>query len=184
MNSTVKGLLDFGPLLIFFFANARWGIVAATAAFMIAITIALAVSYWKTRKVSTMQLVTAVVVLVFGGMTVAFRDETFIKLKPTIVNALFGVILLGGVLRGRALLQPILGSVMKMSDEGWRLLSIRWGFFFLTMAAVNEAVWRNVSTDAWVTFKVFGFLPLTLLFTMSQIPLISKHAIEEEGVQI
>ncbi len=181
MNSTVKGVLDFGPLLVFFFVNARWGIVAATAAFMVAITIALAVSYGKTRHVSTMQLVTAVVVLFFGGMTVAFRDETFIKLKPTIVNALFGVVLLGGVARGRSLLQPILGSVMKMSDEGWRLLSIRWGFFFLIMACVNEAVWRNVSTDAWVTFKVFGFLPLTLLFTMSQIPLMSKHAIEEEG---
>ncbi len=181
MDSRLKGLLDFGPLLLFFFANARWGIVAATAAFMVAIGIALAVSYWKTREVSTMQLVTGGVVLVFGGLTVVSRNDTFIKLKPTIVNALFGAVLLGGVARGRSLLQPLLGSVMRLSAQGWRALSIRWGCFFLAMAVLNEAVWRNVSTDAWVTFKVFGFLPLTLLFTMSQIPLMTRHALEDEA---
>ncbi len=181
MNPILKFLLDFGPLLIFFFVNMKAGIEAGTAAFMVAITIALAVSYWKTRKVSTMQVVTAVVVLFFGGMTVLLHDEIFIKLKPTIVNLFFGVVLIGGALRGKGLLKSLFEPVMALTERGWLLLSWRWGLFFLAMAATNEIVWRNVSTDQWVTFKVFGFLPLTIVFTMSQIPFMQKHAVEEKS---
>jgi intracellular septation protein len=183
MNSTLKFLLDFGPLLIFFFVNMKAGIEAGTAAFMVAITVSLAVSYGKTRKVSTMQLVTAVVVLFFGGMTILLHDEIFIKLKPTIVNAFFGVVLIGGALRGKALLKNLLEPVMALTERGWLLLSWRWGAFFLAMAVTNELVWRNVSTDQWVTFKVFGFLPLTIVFTMSQIPFMQRHELKENAAQ-
>ena len=181
MNSTLKGILDFGPLLIFFIVNMRSGIIAATAAFMVAIFIALALSYWQTREVSTMQLVTAVVVLIFGGMTVLLQDETFIKRKPTIINALFGLVLLGGLARGKALLKVVLGPVMEMQEEGWKRLSLRWGWFFLAMAVVNEIAAANLTTDQWFTFKVFGFLPLTLIFTMTQLPLMKKYAIGDSA---
>lgn len=180
VNPLLKLALELGPLAIFFFANSRFGIFTATAVFMVAITLALAVSWLLTRKLAIMPLITGIVVLVFGGLTIYLHDDLFIKLKPTIVNCLFGTILLGGLYFGKSLLGYVFDSVFKLTDEGWRLLTLRWGIFFFVLAIINEIVWRNFSTDFWVSFKVFGFMPITLAFTLFQMPLITKHTLPEE----
>ncbi|MGH6859202.1 MAG: septation protein A, partial [Phyllobacterium sp.] len=125
-----------------------------------------------------MPLVSGIVVLIFGTLTLYLHNETFIKMKPTIVNALFGVILLGGLFFGKALLGYVFDSAFKLNAEGWRKLTLRWGIFFLFLAVLNEVVWRSFSTDFWVAFKVWGTMPITLLFTFSQMPLIMKYAAE------
>ncbi|WP_306261707.1 septation protein A [Pararhizobium sp. IMCC21322] len=180
INPLLKLALELGPLAIFFFANSRFGIFTATAVFMVAITIALAASWALTRKLAIMPLITGIVVLVFGGLTIYLHNDLFIKLKPTIVNCLFGTILLGGLYFGKSLLGYVFDSVFKLTDEGWRLLTFRWGVFFFVLAIINEIVWRNFSTDFWVSFKLFGFMPITLAFTLFQMPLITKHSIPEE----
>lgn len=180
INPLLKLALELGPLAIFFFANSRFGIFTATAVFMVAITIALAASWILTRKLAIMPLITGIVVLVFGGLTIYLQNDLFIKLKPTIVNCMFGAILLGGLYFGKSLLGYVFDSVFKLTDEGWRLLTFRWGVFFFVLAVINEIVWRNFSTDFWVSFKVFGFMPITLAFTLFQMPLITKHSIPEE----
>ncbi|AXS42265.1 septation protein A [Breoghania sp. L-A4] len=196
INPLLKLALELGPLAVFFFANARGESLAklfpalgdlggplfvATAAFMVAITISLVVSYVLTRRLPVMPVVTGVVVLVFGGLTLYLHDELFIKLKPTIVNALFGAVLLGGLLFGKSLLGYVFDSVFKLDAEGWRKLTLRWGLFFFFLAVLNEVVWRSFSTDFWVSFKVFGMMPITFLFTLSQLPLISKHSLVPLG---
>lgn len=196
VNPLLKLALELGPLAVFFFANARgpmlveWfpeladlggPIFIATAAFMVAISISLSVSYVLTRRLPIMPVVTGVVVLVFGGLTLYLQDELFIKLKPTIVNVLFGSVLLGGLLFGKSLLGYVFDSVFKLDAEGWRKLTLRWGLFFFFLAVVNEVVWRSFSTDFWVSFKVFGMMPLTFVFTLSQMPLISKHSLVPLG---
>lgn len=180
INPLLKLALELGPLAIFFFANSRFGIFTATAVFMVAITIALAASWILTRKLAIMPLITGIVVLIFGGLTIYLQNDLFIKLKPTIVNCMFGAILLGGLYFGKSLLGYVFDSVFKLTDEGWRLLTFRWGVFFFVLAVINEIVWRNFSTDFWVSFKVFGFMPITLAFTLFQMPLITKHSIPEE----
>ncbi len=191
----LKLALELGPLGVFFIANSRGEQLAellpalgslgepifiATAAFMVAITISLTVSYSLTRHLPVMPLVSGVVVLVFGALTLYLQDELFIKLKPTIVNSLFGSILLGGLLFGKSLLGYVFDSAFKLDAEGWRKLTLRWGLFFFVLALINEIVWRNFSTDFWVDFKVFGFMPITMIFTMLQLPLINKHSLESE----
>jgi len=175
-----KLLIELGPLLVFFFANAKFGIFVATGAFMVAIALSLGASWHLEKRLPPMALVTGVVVMVFGGLTLWLEDELFIKLKPTIVNTLFGVVLLGGLARGRSFLKVVFGPVFQLTDEGWRLLTVRWMFFFFALAILNEIVWRNFTTDQWVTFKVFGIMPLTLVFTMFQMPLLQKHGIEPD----
>ena len=120
-------------------------------------------------------------VMVFGGLTIILNDELFIKLKPTIVNTLFGVILLGGVALKRPLLRPLMGAVFQLTEEGWFKLSVRWAFFFFVLAILNEIVWRSVSTDMWVNFKVFGIMPLTILFSVSQVPLMTRYKPQEDS---
>lgn len=176
LSPLLKLALDLGPLLLFFFVNGRWGIFAATGAFMAASIVSLAVTYALVRRIAVMPLVSAVVVLVFGGLTLWLQDETFIKLKPTLIYALFGVILIGGQLLGRSLLALVLDSMFQLDAEGWRKLTWRWALFFLAMAVLNEVVWRSVSTDTWVAFKTFGFLPLTVGFALAQTPLLLRHA--------
>lgn len=168
--------LDLGPLLLFFGLNAYFGIFAATAGFMVAIMIALAVSRVVTGQFAKMPLVTAVFVLVFGGLTLWLQDETFIKIKPTIIYLLFAGLLLGGLALGRNFLQVLLGEAFSLAPEGWRLLTLRWSGFFFFLAILNEFVWRSFSTDTWVSFKVFGFLPLTLVFAALQVGLLQKYA--------
>ncbi|MBK0019790.1 septation protein A [Brucella pseudogrignonensis] len=190
----LKLALELGPLLVFFFANARGEslierfpvlgqigepIFLATALFMVATVIALAISWSMTRTLPMMPLISGIVVLVFGALTLWLHNDTFIKMKPTIVNTLFGAILLGGLLFGKSLLGYVFDSAFKLDAEGWRKLTFRWGLFFIFLAIANEVVWRNFSTDAWVSFKVWGIMPITIVFTLSQMPLIQKHTLPE-----
>ncbi|TIV93675.1 MAG: septation protein A, partial [Mesorhizobium sp.] len=196
LNPLLKLVLELGPLLVFFFANARgeWlvqkvpalgelggPIFVATGLFMAATAIALIASWLLTRTLPIMPLVSGVVVLIFGALTLYLQDDIFIKMKPTIVNTLFGCVLLGGLFFGKSLLGYVFDSAFSLDAEGWRKLTFRWGLFFLFLALVNEVVWRNFSTDAWVTFKVWGIMPITLLFTFSQMPLIMRHSLEEKA---
>ena len=176
LNPALKLVLDLGPLLIFFAANSRFGIFAATGAFMAAILIALAVAYALTRHLPIMPLVTAVVVVVFGTLTLVLHDELFIKVKPTIIYVLFGGVLLVGLAFGKSLLGVVFDSVFHLTEEGWRKLTLRWALFFLALAVLNEIVWRTQTTDVWVSFKVFGVVPLTFLFAALQYPLLTKYA--------
>jgi intracellular septation protein len=175
-NPVLKLLLDLGPLVLFFAVNARWGIFIATAAFMAAVIAALAVSYLLVKRLPPMALVCAAIVMVFGGLTLFLHDEMFIKIKPTIIYLLLAALLLGGLATRRPLLAFVLGSVFHLTAEGWRQLTLRWALFFITLAALNEIVWRTQSTDFWVTFKAFGVVPLTFAFAALQYPLLAKHA--------
>ncbi len=179
-NPGLKLALEMGPLVLFFVANAKYGIFPATAALMIGVVAALIASWILTRHVPVMPLVTAVAVVFFGALTFIFQDDLFIKLKPTIVNSLFGAALLGGLVLGKPLLPIVLDSVMNLTEAGWRILTLRWGLFFFLLAGLNEIVWRTQSTDFWVSFKVFGTMPLTIVFALSQVPLILKHELKAE----
>ena len=176
-NSLIKSLIEIIPLILFFIANAKYGIIFATKIFVITTVIALVISYLHFKKVSTPLLITSFLVLVFGGLTIFFKDPTFIKLKPTIVYFLFSIFLLLGLVLKKNFLQIYLSSLIKLNDIGWDILTKRWGIFFVSMALLNEIIWRNFSTDFWVTFKVFGFLPLTIIFTILQQNLIKKYSI-------
>lgn len=169
-------VLDLGPLLIFFGAFKWGGFFVATAAFMVAISVALAIGYAFERKLSPMPLFTAVLVLIFGGLTLYLQNETFLKVKVTILYAFFGVILLGGLMTGRLFLKYVFAQAFELDETGWKKLTVRWGIFCFALAALNEVVWRQTSTDIWVDFKVWGILPLTLLFTVAQLPLMLRHA--------
>ncbi len=176
-----KLVLELGPLVLFFILNARAGIFVATAWFMGAMVVSLLLSWLILKRVAVMPLVTGVVVLVFGGLTLYLQDDTFIKLKPTIVNVLFGGVLLGGLLFGHSLLRYVFGDVYKLRDEGWRILTWRWTIFFFVLALINEIVWRNFSTDFWVAFKVWGIMPLTLIFSFALVvPILNKYAPDGE----
>jgi intracellular septation protein len=199
LNPFLKLALEMGPLILFFFANSRpalflpfvapllpdalsgekAGIFVATAVFMVAILTSLAVSYALTRHLPVMAMVTAVVVVVFGGLTLALHDETFIKMKPTIIYILFGGILLGGLMFDKPLLAIVFDSVFDLTEEGWRKLTLRWAVFFLALAVLNEIVWRTQTTDFWVSFKVFGVVPLTFIFAAFQYPLLQKYGTEK-----
>jgi intracellular septation protein len=176
----IKLGLELGPLIIFFIANARTGIFTATAWFMGAMVVSLLLSWLILKKIAVMPLVTGVVVLVFGGLTLWLNDDTFIKIKPTITNTLFGSILLGGLLFKQSLLKYVFGEVYRLKPKGWWKLTLNWGVFFFVLAVINEILWRNFSTDVWISFKVWGIMPLTVLFSMSQLPLLSKYAPDAE----
>ena len=170
---------ELGPLLIFFAANAKFNLFVATGSFMVAIVAAVIVSYVVMRHVPLMALVTAVIVLVFGGLTLVLHDETFIKIKPTIIYALFAVTLYVGLMLGRSFIAILFDQVFNLTPEGWRFLTIRWARFFLFMAVLNEVIWRTQSTDFWVAFKAFGVIPLTAVFAMTQMPLVKRYQIAE-----
>lgn len=186
-----KLALEMGPLVIFFLVNSygdRWFGVApdrrlflATGIFVVAVLASLAITWSLIRKIPVMPLVSAVVITVFGGLTLLLNDELFIKLKPTIVNTLFGAVLVWAGLTGRNVLKLVLDSVFTLTDEGWRQLTWRWAFFFFVLAALNEIVWRTQTTDFWVAFKVWGIMPLTMIFAMAQMPLILRHDASAEA---
>lgn len=188
VNPLLKLALEFGPLAIFFFANSYGDrlfgvaedrrIFVATGIFIAASLIALALSRALMGYLPRMAIVNAIVVTVFGGLTLALDDAFFIKVKPTIVNALFGSVLLGGLFFGRSLLSLVLETVLQLDEEGWRKLTFRWGLFFFVLAAINEVVWRTQTQDFWVAFKVWGVMPLTMAFALAQTPLILKHEIK------
>lgn len=171
----LKPAVDFGPLAAFFLVYWQYGLMAATGALMAATAVVLLVAFLVERRVAVMPLITALIVGIFGGLTLLLADETFIKIKPTIIQALFAVILLGGLAVGRPLLKPLMGTAWQMEDEGWRRLTLRFALFFAAMAGLNEVVWRTQSTDIWVTFKVFGIMGLTLLFAIAQAPLMKRY---------
>ena len=175
---------DYGPLGIFLLAYLLGDLMIATAAIMAATAVALALSLWVTRRVPVMPLVTAVIIGVFGGLTLWLDDPRFIKMKLTIVEALFSLVLFGGLALGKPLLAPLLGHAWPMDQEGWRKLTFRFAVFFAAMAALNELVWRTQSTDVWVTFKVFGLMALTLIFAMAQTPLMRRHHIEPAEIEV
>src|SRR5271169_3662145 len=181
MNPILKLALDLGPLLIFFGTYSRAGIMAATAAFMIAAVAALAVGYALTRRIAILPLATTVIVLVFGGLTLVFDNDVFIKLKPTIIYGLFAVVLFGGLKFGRPLLKPLMGMMIALDEAAWRVLTVRSGWYFVLCAVLNEIVWRNFSTDVWVDFKVFGFTGLTLVFALAQVPFMQRHKLADHA---
>jgi intracellular septation protein len=179
LNPLLKLTLDLGPLVLFFFVNAKLGIFYATGVFMAAVLVALVVSYALIRRLPVMTVVSAIIVVVFGGLTIALENETFIKLKPTIIYLLFAGVLFGGLMLRKPLLEIVFDQMFHLTEEGWRKLTVRWAIFFLALAVLNEIVWRNFSTDTWVSFKAFGALPLTFIFAMLQVPLLNKYAAPE-----
>lgn len=192
----IKIGLELGPLIIFFAVNTlgeKWleqspvlsswfkePVIFATAVFMVAMAASLLLSWLLLKRVAVMPLVTGIVVLVFGGLTLYFQDATFIKMKPTIVNSLFGAVLLGGLLFGQSLLRYVFGDVYKLKPKGWMVLTVRWGVFFFVLAALNEIVWRLFPTDVWVAFKVWAIMPLTVVFSMFQLPVLKQYAPDPE----
>ena len=168
---------ELGPLLIFFFANAKFNLFVATGAFMVAIVVAMVVSWVVTRHIPMMALVTAVIVLVFGTLTLVLHDETFIKVKPTIIYGMFAAVLGGGLLFGRSFIAIMFDQMFNLTAEGWRKLTLRWTLFFLGMAMLNEFIWRTQTTDFWVAFKAFGVIPITMVFAMLQMPLVKRTTV-------
>lgn len=179
MNPLARLIIEAGPLAAFFIANSQAGIMTGTAVFMAATTVSVLVSWHVERKVPVMPVVGAGFVMLFGGLTLWLNDDLFIKLKPTLVNLLFATVLFTAHFLRRNVLKHLLGAVMALTEEGWRILGIRWAWFFLVLAVLNEVVWRSMTTDAWVNFKVFGIMPLTLLFSALQTPTILRHQIPE-----
>jgi len=179
LKSISKLLIDIGPLAIFFIFYSRSDLKSAIIPFMIATIIAVLFSYIMEKKIPIMPTVGAFIILIFGGLTIYFDNEVFFKMKPTIINLLFAIILYGGVIVKKPLLKLLLGAAIKLEDEGWKILTQRWIAFFIALAILNEIVWRSQSTDIWVNFKVFGILPITFIFTMTQFPLIKKYQIED-----
>ena len=194
-TSLRRFLLEIGPLAVFFFTYVGWdyvfppaepvktgalanSLMAATAVLMVAVVVSLALSYKWEKRVPLMPLVTAVMVVIFGGLTIILRDEIFIKMKPTIVNCLFAAALFVGLAFNKSFLHPLLGHSLQLSRHGWRVLTWRWAFFFVFLAILNEIIWRSFSTGFWVSFKAWGMFPLTLLFALAQVPLIQRNAPE------
>lgn len=171
----IKIALDFGPLLLFFVAYQFVGIYAATAIFMAAVLVALALDYMRERKLSPMPLFTAVLVVIFGGLTLYLKNDTFIKMKPTVLYGFLGILLLGGLLFDRLFIKYVFAQAFDLSEEGWRKLTWRWGLFALGLAVLNEYIWRHYSTSVWVAFKAWGVMPLIFLFALAQTPLVMKH---------
>lgn len=181
LNPWLKFALELGPLILFFVANSKFGIFAATGVLMAGVVLTLVVSFAITKHLPAMPVVTAVLVLVFGSLTYFLHDETFIKLKVTILYSMFGAALIGALYFGKLLLPIVFDMAIHIDDAGWRKLTWRWGLFFFFLAGLNEVVRHTVSTDAWVNFKVFGILPLTLLFAIAQAPLIMRHEISAQA---
>jgi len=181
--------LELSPLIVFFLMNSRAhaflgtpqeeNIFYATGIFMVAITFSLIATYILFRTIPLMPLISGGFIMVFGGLTILLQDEQFIKLKPTIVNLLFATGLLGGLAFGKPTLKYLFDAAFQLDDLGWRKLTLRWGLFFIFLAIVNEIVWRNVSTDFWVSFKLFGIMPITAIFAMAQIRVITAHQVDK-----
>ena len=179
MNPQIRRLaLDLGPLLVFFTAFKFSGIFVATGLFMAAILLALGLSLALEKKLSPMPLFTAVLVLIFGGLTLYLKNEMFIKIKVTVLYGFFAAILIGGLFFKRLFIKYVFAQAFELDESGWRQLTWRWGLFFLLLAVLNELVWRNASTDIWVDFKTFWIIPLIFLFALAQTPLVMKHHIE------
>ncbi len=171
----LKLLLEMGPLACFFAATYKFDLYVATGVLMVGVVVALVASYWLTRRLPIMPVVTAIAVIVFGSLTFYFNNPVFIMMKPTIVNCIFGATLLGGLAFGRPLLPVVLDSALHLDADGWKTLTFRWGLFFFFLAALNEVVWRTQTPVFWSGFKFLGTMPITVVFALSQVPLIMRH---------
>lgn len=180
LNPIVKLVLELGPLALFFAVYSRLGIFAATGVLMAGVVVTLGVSYALLRRVPIMPLVTAAIVLIFGSLTLFFHDETLIKIKPTALYLLFAAALFVGLALKKPILKILFDGALHVTEEGWRILTWHWAFFFMALAVLNEIIWRTQTTDLWVKFKTFGFLPLTLLFALAQAPLIMRTETKAE----
>lgn len=182
MNPFLKLALEIGPLAAFFIGYRVFDkdMIAATVVFMVAMAVALIVSWLQTRSLPKMSLVTAVVVFVFGGLTIYLGDGDFIKMKPTIVNGLFALVLGFGLLQGRSYLKLLMEESLPLTDRGWMIMTRNWTLFFVVMAVLNEAIWRTQSEEFWVNVKTFGYLPLTLIFTVVQVMIMQRHLLDAE----
>lgn len=178
MSPKIRLILDLGPLLAFFLAYRFHGLLAGTATLIICTLASLIVHYALEKRIAIMPLISGVAIATLGGLTLFLQDETFIKIKPTLVNLLFAAILLGGLLFKKPLFKYVLDGAIHLTDRGWYLLSLRWGLFFIGLALLNEFIWRHYPTDFWVNFKVFGMFTLTMAFTVAQVPLIKKYWVE------
>tara|TARA_B100000315_G_scaffold239757_1_gene258895 strand:- start:121 stop:660 length:540 start_codon:yes stop_codon:yes gene_type:complete len=179
MKNIYKLIIDIGPLAVFFIFYTRSDLQSAILPFMIATVIAVLFSYTLEKKIPVMPTVGAIIILVFGGLTIYFDNDVFFKMKPTIINLLFAGILYGGIVLKKPLLRYLLGAALKLQDEGWSILTKRWIGFFIALAILNEIIWRTQSTDIWVNFKVFGILPITFIFTITQFSVIKKYQIND-----
>lgn len=175
----LKPSVDFGPLAVFLLAYVSKGLVAATIALMVTTAVALVVSFVFTRKVALMPLVTAIIVGVFGGLTLWLQDDTYIMMKPTIIYGLFAIMVGGGLVLGKPVLKAVMGEAFALDEAGWRRLSLRFTLFFIAMAVANEVVRRVATVDMWVLWKVPGSIVLTMAFMLSQMPLINRHRLPE-----
>ena len=176
-----KQAIDFAPLLVFFVTNYFWGLMPATGAIMVTTTIAIAISWFVARHIPMMPLVSAILLMIFGGLTLIFDNDIFIKMKPSIVYVMMAIALAIGLYTGRNFMGKLMGGVFSLTDQGWHILTLRWIAFFIFAALLNEVIWRTQPTDVWVSFKVFGFLPLTFVFAAFQAPLLSKHGIKADN---
>ncbi len=174
--------IDMGPLIAFFGTYLLSDLFVATGVFMVATVIALSIGYGLERRIAPMPLLTGIIVMIFGGLTLLLHDKQFLFMKPTIVYTMFASILFAGLATGRPLMKHLFAEVFELTEQGWTKISLRWALFFMFLALLNEAVWRNFLESFWVTFKVFGVLPITLAFGMAQIPLLRKYAPEESEV--
>lgn len=171
----LKMLVELGPLVLFFLVNAKAGIYWGTGCFIGATIVALVASHLLFGRIPAMPLISGFFVIIFGGLTLWLHDDVFIKLKPTIVNTIFGLTLFAGLYTGKSLLKYVFGDAFKLTEEGWRKLTFRWACFFLTLAVLNEVIWRTTTTDTWVSFKVFGIMPMTMIFALAQMPLLKRY---------
>lgn len=180
MSPTLKLFLDMAPLAAFFIGYQLGDVFLATALIMLATVLSVGIGYLLERKLALNPLLTGLLVLLFGGLTLYLQDDYFIKIKPTIINLLFAVILIGGaIMFKRGLLRYLLEMAFQMPEPAWRILSLRWGYFFIFLALLNEIIWRSFSTDFWVNFKVFGMFTCTIAFSIAQIPFIKRHIIAQ-----
>tara|TARA_B100001094_G_scaffold132190_1_gene128029 strand:- start:1447 stop:1983 length:537 start_codon:yes stop_codon:yes gene_type:complete len=176
----MKQLFEFFPLIVFFvvYYKSDKDLYLSITAVIIATLISLVALYIKERKISTMMLVSTVILVVFGGLSIFLKNDIFFKMKPTIINTLFAIILIGSTFFNKPVLKMLLNSSMKLTDQGWSLMNKLWSGFFIFLALLNEIVWRTQTTDVWVNFKVFGIMGITIVFTIIQIPLLKKHFID------
>ncbi len=180
MNSFIKLFIDIGPLAVFFiYYKVSGDLIEAILPLMLATIISVVISYILEKRIPIMPTLGAGIVVVFGGLTIIFDNKIFIFMKPTIINIIFAAILYGGIILKKPLLKYLLGSALKLEEEGWSILTQRWAAFFIALAVLNEIVWRTMSEEFWVSFKVFGILPITFIFTMTQFPLIKKYQVED-----
>lgn len=182
LSPSLKLLLDFAPLGVFFVGFKLGGVMMATVGLMVATTLSMGIIYVVERKIALAPLISGGVVMVMGGLSIVLKNEQFIKMKPTLVNLVFATILLAGVYGyKRGLLRYVLDVAFQLTNEGWLVLSRRWGLFFLFLATLNELIWRSFSTAFWVDFKVFGMFSLTILFALSQLRLVEKYKADAPG---